>query len=577
MRATNTTGLGARSALVSGAIALSFIGSSFIGGTAHAWTPTTNPASVWRGSATSFWLNEAGTPDIPIATAEMEVVRAMTDWTTVACSGLRAEYRGKTAIGPTSNDRNFVIGWVESGWRYGDGTIGVTSNIYSGRTIISADMELNGQDFTWITTSGRGSRVNVYSIVLHEGGHFYGLGHSASRTAVMFASYQGGISTITADDQMGICTLYPGEGAVPSDCSTVGCPSGQTCVAGMCQRVAGNGTVCASCTDDAQCQNSGRCITYPDGNMYCGAPCSRTAPCTQDGTSCVFIPSLRGSQCVGLVNRRATCEAVTPSGCTNDSMCEAGQYCNTTTHACEANPTGTGGPMGTACQDGSECASGLCFGGICTSNCNWLDVRSCATGYYCSGNTLSTCGEGVCARVTGTQTKTDGMACTNNLECRSLYCSAGVCSVPCNAAVDQCADGTSCRTSDGRTCGACRASGAANDDCRANEDCASGLCAEARVSPDAPARQFCAQICTSNAQCPGGLVCTATADPNRSVCFPDTSAPAPSADGGVGGTTPTKRGCGCEIASPTRVSNTTMVGLIAAGLCLALARRRVRN
>src|SRR6185436_21095371 len=134
---------------------------------------------------------------------------------------------------PTGGDGRSVVGWVESGWRYDSSAIGVTQPAWTTRSggarIVEADMELNGVDYTWITGSGRGSSVNAYSIVLHESGHYYGLGHSNSSSATMFYAYSGGIASLTSDDETGICTLCPGSGT--PDCRTMGCPAGQMCAA----------------------------------------------------------------------------------------------------------------------------------------------------------------------------------------------------------------------------------------------------------------------------------------------------------------------------------------------------------
>src|SRR5690606_29633108 len=157
------------------------------------------------------------------AGTEPEVRRGMDDWTRVSCTSLTTNYRGMTSTVAGRSDNQSVIGWVESGWRHGSSAIGVTGPRWGGSRIIEADMEMNGVNFTWTTGSGSYSRVNTYSIVLHEGGHYYGLGHSNVRGSSMWPSYGGGIVSLGPDDEAGICALYPGSGA--TDCTVTGCPT----------------------------------------------------------------------------------------------------------------------------------------------------------------------------------------------------------------------------------------------------------------------------------------------------------------------------------------------------------------
>lgn len=176
---------------------------------AAAWEPITGSRPVWSGPA-PYAINQAGSVDLGVPTTLAEVRRGMDDWTVPECSGLSTRYEGTTTLQPGTYEGESVIGWVESGWRHGSSAIGVTGSRYTSRNIVEADMEMNGVNYTWTTSSGSGSRVNVYSIALHEGGHYMGLGHSSDRGATMYFSYSGGITAINADDELGICTLYPG-------------------------------------------------------------------------------------------------------------------------------------------------------------------------------------------------------------------------------------------------------------------------------------------------------------------------------------------------------------------------------
>ncbi|MCZ7687117.1 MAG: M10 family metallopeptidase domain-containing protein [Sandaracinaceae bacterium] len=169
------------------------IAAALSAGTASAWEPIYPTQPVWRPPV-PYSLNQAGSVDLGgFAATEPEVRRGMDDWTRVSCTSLTTNYRGMTSAVPGSYEGTSTIGWIESGWRHGSSAIGVTGPRW-GSYIVEADMELNGVNFTWTTGSGSGSRVNAYSIVLHEGGHYYGLGHSNVRGSSMWPSYSGGSS-----------------------------------------------------------------------------------------------------------------------------------------------------------------------------------------------------------------------------------------------------------------------------------------------------------------------------------------------------------------------------------------------
>ncbi|MBZ0116705.1 MAG: matrixin family metalloprotease, partial [Sandaracinaceae bacterium] len=344
---------------------------------AAAWQPIYSTRPVWRPPV-PYSIHNAGSADLGFATSETETRRGMEDWTMVSCTSLTTTYRGATAARPGTYDGVSVIGWVESGWGHSGSAIGVTGPRWSSN-IIEADMELNGVNYRWVTGGGSGSSVNTYSIVLHEGGHYYGLGHTDVAGSSMWPSYGGGVVSLGADDRAGICALYPGEG--PSDCTVTGCPSGQQCVSGACQPITGDGMLCSPCAQSSQC-SGGLCLGYPDGRGYCGLSCTSSSQC---GTGGRCINTTGGPQCVRLVDGAPSCATpAMPSGCGSDSDCTTSQRCNLTTRACEARPT-TGAALGQPCGADAECQSQLCLAGACSQSCDWLRPTSCPTGYYCDG------------------------------------------------------------------------------------------------------------------------------------------------------------------------------------------------
>jgi len=479
---------------------------------ASAWAPIDGARPVWAG-AVPYVLSTPGSADLGVDATETIVRQAMDDWTRVSCTRLTTSYGGRVSTRPVAGDGRSVIGWVETGWAYDSNAIGVTRPQWY-RAIQEADMELNGRDYTWTMSPGRGSSVNAYSIVLHEGGHYYGLGHSSDGSATMYFAYSGGVSMINADDQNGICALYPGSG---TDCTTTGCPAGQTCTAGTCvsSTPMGDGTVCSPCASGADCAAGGVCLGYPDGMGYCGRACTSSADCA--GDTCVNITGV-GGQCVRVSGRNPTCTGTMggggPTGCRSDTDCAPSDRCNTSTGACEARPV-VGGPLGAECGTAAECTSGLCLAGRCSQTCDWLTPTSCPAGFLCSGEATGSCGSGSGVCVAGDPGGGAlGAACGASSECASGYCASGTCSTPCiPGGAAGCADGYACQVGSLPGCGSCQQSGTLGDPCEMNDDCTSSLCAA--LTGDG----FCTQLCDGAGSCPTGFSCLDAG--GAQVCVPD--------------------------------------------------------
>ena len=530
------------------------------GSNALAWECLSGSCPKWCGPV-PYGLTQAS-PDLGDASTEAEVQRGMNDWTLRSCTSLSASYSGRSGATAGNGDGQSVIGWVESGWRHGSSAIGVTGPRWNGRNcIIEADMAMNGQTFTWITGSGRGSNVNAYSITLHEGGHYYGLGHSSDSNATMYFAYTGGIDSINADDEGGICTLYPGDG--PVDCSVSGCPSGQECIANSCQPIMGDGTVCSPCSMDTDCGGpSDFCVRYPDGNTLCAKACSSPADCTGEGEVCAGT-SGGANQCARMAGGTFTCDgAMTGPECRNDSECDPSERCNTGTGNCEARPTDLG-DLGEACEGNEQCNSGVCattiLGSICTQSCDGFNTASCPGGFYCDGEAVGVCGMGLCLPGAAGGTPLGG-SCTADTDCATLNCGGGRCVTACrpDSGVDTCPAGYACQTGAAAGCGSCRAEadiGTIGDSCEIDSDCRSGLCA---VRGD---ETFCTADCADATECPDSFTCTPVGD-DRGLCAP----PLARDDGG----------CGCRVAGlqGSGTMNGLLVLLIVPALVLWRRRRK---
>ena len=378
--------------------------------TAHAWQcfDDFGGCATWCDTPVPYALN-AISSDLGDAGTEAEVRRGFEDWTRVSCTSLTTQWNGRTTTvaGAQSSDRQSVVGWRESSWPHGAGAIGVTGPKFGfGGCITEADMEMNGVNYTWITGSGVGNDVNAYSIILHEAGHYFGLDHSSQRSATMFAAYGGGVLALSADDQEGICTLYPGEGGGPTDCTTTGCPPGEVCMAGTCvAEPTGGSALGESCTADADCDSgmcrdtgAGQVCTQSCDDLAPGASCpggfycQRGAVCGQGlcvagapgalaaGEACTL-----DTDCATLVCDRGVCATPCQDG---GPTCGAGTTCTVTGTACGACLTeaDAGGGIGFPCTTRDECATAECAyrdgTGFCTDFCT--DQSMCPMGYLCS-------------------------------------------------------------------------------------------------------------------------------------------------------------------------------------------------
>jgi hypothetical protein len=110
-----------------------------------------------------------------------------------------------------------VIMFRDDNWPYTgpDNVIALTTITFDADTgqIFDADIEVNSIGIE-VTVTDEPSQVgsDLQSVLTHEVGHLFGLGHSEDSEATMNRAYQPsdlGFRTPNADDQSGICTIYP--------------------------------------------------------------------------------------------------------------------------------------------------------------------------------------------------------------------------------------------------------------------------------------------------------------------------------------------------------------------------------
>ncbi len=506
-------------------------------------------------------MHEAGSADLGPSASRSELVRAFVDWQEVSCASLRVVEGGTTSTRPGIYEGRSIVGWVETNWRHAPEAIGVTGTLTTQSVpscITEADMELNGVHYTWILGSGGGSQVNAYSIALHEGGHYLGLGHSSDRGAAMYYAYQGGIDEVGSDDVAGICSLYP---APDADCTTLGCPGGQTCVAGQCEFTQGDGSLCSPCQSDNDCGGPNDfCLTYPDELRYCGRYCQGDADCPADNEFCARTSGL--PQCARVDDNGDFRCGGSSEECEYDTDCGTDRRCES--KFCVPLAV-SGKALGESCEADADCLHGLCAlsdkGRVCSRTCDWLRSDSCGTsGRYCAATSTGTCGIGLClpgAAGAGVF----GAACSRDTDCGSLFCVEERCSVPCSGSTaEACPEDTQCLSTALSGCSACAAPKQLGDPCRSFEECPDRLCAEEGE------RSYCTKTCIEQSDCPETFECKEAG--SVSVCRPPELAP----DAGLGGSGGDRGGCGCRARSPEHA--TLLFGAV---LVFALGWKRQRK
>jgi len=133
----------------------------------------------WTGVPVRYFVNDRDIPGVTAADMRAAVARAAATWQGVAGTTLRFEDQGLTAAAPVGLDGRNTLGFLDRPDL--DRVLGATSLLIdaSNGSLVEADIFFNTR-FTWsVAPQGESGRVDVESVVVHELGHFVGLGHSA--------------------------------------------------------------------------------------------------------------------------------------------------------------------------------------------------------------------------------------------------------------------------------------------------------------------------------------------------------------------------------------------------------------
>jgi hypothetical protein len=189
-------------------------------------------AVKWSRLPVRYYVTDRGTAGVTSAQFRDAAARAFATWQNVSSAAVSAQFVGFTSANPDEEDSQNTLGFDARPDL--ERVLGSTSFLFDDVTgeIVEADIFFNTA-FPWsVAPSGEPGKFDLESIILHETGHLFGLGHSAlgetelqagggrrvtAAGAVMFpiAFSPGNITdrTPTADDIAGLSELYPRSGS----------------------------------------------------------------------------------------------------------------------------------------------------------------------------------------------------------------------------------------------------------------------------------------------------------------------------------------------------------------------------
>ncbi|MGD0524538.1 MAG: matrixin family metalloprotease [Polyangiaceae bacterium] len=219
---------------------------------------------AWKTDRVPYGVASQASDQVTLANATRVADLAFAAWNDAECDGkpvgIEAYDDGPTEV-PDGADGDALAEWAycadsnscnpvahdvivfdDVAWPYNDpvNTLALTTVTYGvdDGEVFEAYTEVNSSQHTLTTTEpppADGTTYDLQAILTHEAGHFLGLAHATATTSIMYAYYQPGAITLTADDVDAICTVYPpsspGKGCA---CTTVGArATGPAALAGV--------------------------------------------------------------------------------------------------------------------------------------------------------------------------------------------------------------------------------------------------------------------------------------------------------------------------------------------------------
>lgn len=186
----------------------------------------------WSRLPVRYYVTDRGTTGVTATQFRDAAARAFGTWQGVASASVSATFAGFTVAEPDEEDNQNTLGFASRPDLAR--VLGSTSYFIDDTTgeILEADIFFNST-FPWsVSPSGEAGRFDLESIILHETGHLFGLGHSSlgeteliagggrrviAAESVMFPiAFSTGIvknRTPRADDAAGLSEIYPSQSA----------------------------------------------------------------------------------------------------------------------------------------------------------------------------------------------------------------------------------------------------------------------------------------------------------------------------------------------------------------------------
>ena len=180
---------------------------------------------AWPTSCLTFSMHYAASKKVDLATATSVMEKAFAAWTQASCPGSDSppsitidHHFGEAACelheyNLTDGNANIIL-FRDDVWPYeaASNVLGLTTVTFKGSVVLDVDMEINTTQRISVGDPVPAMNYDLQSIVTHEAGHFFGMGHSNDPAATMRAQYSSGMDSfrsLAPDDIAGICSIYP--------------------------------------------------------------------------------------------------------------------------------------------------------------------------------------------------------------------------------------------------------------------------------------------------------------------------------------------------------------------------------